>query len=403
MADSGPSPGFFRPDTRVTAAIFVVSVLVRVIASIVVGDQSVLLPDSTAFRDAAAHFRETWLMGDPFRAPLYPFMIVLTGSGKWQIAADICISASASVLVYWLSLQLFRDQVAAFLSGFAAALYPPLVFFSVVGLSETMHLTLMLAAFYAWYRARFTLAAVFAVLAIMARPIFEMAAPFFVLFFSLAIHRLPIGTALRHLAIYVCIYVVLLTPWWIHNYYSYGTFVRMNLSLGTVLYAGNNPMNTSGGGNIGEDYDTAAFDQIQDPVARDRALRAAAIDFMIHNPRRVVELWVPKVLRIWRPWPYHAAYSNPLYLVGMFASFAPVCLFALIGLIARLRRDWLLLSPLLLFIAYYTMIHVVLFGTLRFRLPMEPYLIIFAGVGGALTLRRWLPGLLPARFRTIAA
>jgi hypothetical protein len=40
-----------------------------------------------------------------------------------------------------------------------------------------------------------------------------------------------------------------------------------------------------------------------------------------------------------------------------------------------------------LFIAYYTGIHTLLFGTIRFRLPFEPYLIIFAAAGLAHVLR----------------
>jgi hypothetical protein len=284
--------------------------------------------------------------------------------------------------------------LGAALAGFGAALYPPFVFMAVVGLSETLFLTLVLAAFYCWYRERFVPAAIAAVLAILTRPAFDLAALFFVAYFSFTMHRLSLGATLRNLAIYGCIYVALMTPWWIHNYQSYGTFVRFNLALGTVLYAGNNPMNKSGGGNIGEDYETSQFDHIKDPVARDRALRQAAVKYMIENPRRVIELAGLKFLRMWRLWPHHEAYSNFLYTLGLILSFAPVCFFALVYLIGRGWREIMLISPLLLFIGYYTAVHMLLLGTIRFRLPFEPYLLMFAAMGLIWLVRRWAPGLL---------
>jgi hypothetical protein len=380
-------------------ALFVIAVVVRIAAAMIVGDHTSLLPDSLAYRSAAESLLRTGLVGDPFRMPLYPVLIALTGGGKGQLAADILIAACSVLLIYALALKLFADRWAAAFAGLGAAFYPPLVYFSVVGLSETVFLTLVLAAFYAWYRGRFVLGAVAAVLAILTRPAFDIAAPLFIVYFTIVIHRRSVGAAARNLLVYAAIYLALMTPWWIHNYQSYGSFVRLNLALGMVLYAGNNPMNTGGGGNVGEDYDVKQFQHIRDPVARDRALRDAAIKFMLENPRRVVELAALKFVRIWRLWPHHQAYSNWAYTLGLIGSFAPVCLFALVYLLGIGRRELVLISPLLLFIGYYTAVHMLLLGTIRFRLPFEPYLLIFAAMGLVSLLRRVAPKLLPTQSR----
>ena len=86
-----------------------------------------------------------------------------------------------------------------------------------------------------------------------------------------------------------------MTPWWVHNTKAYGTFVRLTPGAGVALYAGNNPLNRSGGGNFGVDYDLSAFANITDPIERDRALRNAAIDYHRAQPETVPGACGPQV------------------------------------------------------------------------------------------------------------
>jgi len=195
-----------------------------------------------------------------------------------------------------------------------------------------------------------------------------------------------VSEALQQLGIYVLVYCALMTPWWVHNAKAYGSFVRLTPGAGTALYAGNNPLNRSGGGNIGIDYDLTGFANIADPLERDRALRNAAIAYIVQNPQRFVELAALKFLRIWRLWPVHEAYRTTAAAVVLFASLVPVLLLAGLGLYVnrgQLRR----LSPVLLFGIGYTAAHMVLVGTIRYRLPLEPFLIILAGAGASYLVR----------------
>jgi hypothetical protein len=113
---------------------------------------------------------------------------------------------------------------------------------------ETLFTTLILAAYVCWYRGAFATAAVFAVLSILTRPAIDLLAPLLAIYFAAVIHRLPPPPSCAKCLIYAAIYCALMTPWWIHNYATYGTFVRLNLAAGENFYAGNNPLNTSGGG-----------------------------------------------------------------------------------------------------------------------------------------------------------
>jgi 4-amino-4-deoxy-L-arabinose transferase-like glycosyltransferase len=363
-----------------------VATLLRVTAAVLLPDQGSLLFDADSYRDLARGLIEHGVIAGSFlQMPLYPVMIALTGFGWGQMAADIALSVVSVWLVFAISLELFDDTLAALLAAAAAACYPPLIFFAVVGLSETLFIATILAAFLCWYRGQFTAAAVFAVLTILTRPIFDAMAPIMIVVFALAVHRLSFVQTLGRLLVYGIVFCVMLLPWWYNNYRVYGTFVRLTPNLGTVLYAGNNPLNTSGGGNTGVDYDLSAFNKIADPLERDRALRDFAIDYIVHDPVKFVKMAGLKFVRMWRLWPVNEGYANAKVIVVSVLSFVPVLVLAGFGLFAA-RARLLRLSPILLFGIGLTAINMVLVGTIRYRLPVEPFLLILAGLGASYLL-----------------
>ncbi len=364
------------------ATILGIAAIVRVIAANILPDQGSLLPDAAIYRESARQLFSDFKLTTSFQMPLYSTLIGIIGPGPMQLAADIALSVLTVWLVYALSVELFADRRAAILAAIAAAIYPPLIFFAVVGLSETLFITLILAAFLCWYRAHFTFAAIFAVLAILTRPIFDLAAPALVVFFALVVHRNTLGQTARHLLVYAITYCALMSAWWFHNYRSYGQFVRLTPGFGTVLYAGNNPLNKSGGGNAGVDYDTGGFQNFTNPIERDRALREAAIAYILDHPKRFFELAGLKFIRMWRLWPAHEGYSNLSTVLISIVAFVPVLLLSALGLFYS-RRELRRLSPILLFGLGYTAVHMVLIGTIRYRLPLEPFLLIFAGLAAS--------------------
>jgi 4-amino-4-deoxy-L-arabinose transferase-like glycosyltransferase len=373
-------------DRTVLLAILGVAAVLRVVVAVMLPDQSALLVDAESYRDLARGLIENGVIsGDFFQMPLYPAMIALSSFGWGQLAIDIVLSVVAVWLVFAIAIELFADRVAALLAAAAAACYPPLIFFAVVGLSETLFIAALLAAFLYWYRGQFAVAAVFAVLAILTRPIFDVLAPVMIIVFALAVHRLSVLQTLKHLAVYAAIYCVMLLPWWFNNYRVFGSFVRLTPNLGWVLYAGNNPLNTSGGGNMGVDYDLSAFAKISDPLARDRALRDAALDYISRDPVKFVKMAGLKFVRMWRLWPANEGYASFRVILVSVLSFVPTLILAGFGLFAA-RARLLRLSPVLLFALGLTAINMVLVGTIRYRLPIEPFLLILAGMGGSFLL-----------------
>lgn len=363
---------------------------VRIAALFLLPEQP--LPDAEAYRAAAASLRTQGYLDNPFMMPFYPLLIAAVGPGWGQVVADIAFSLGIVWLCWKLAFELFDARAAAVLAGLMAALYPFLVFYAVVGLTETLFAFLVLGAFLSLYKRRILVASILFVLSILTRPSVELFAPVVIAWITVIVHRRGLGDVLRNLAVYAMVYGLLMMPWWMHNDERYGEFVRLNLGSGHVLYSGNNPANETGGGIAGVDFDLQSFPAISDPVERDRALRQAAVSYIRANPKEFLDLAWLKFQRFWRITPFAPEYRGDPLATMAALSFAPVLVLALATLLWQWRRFWYL-SPILGWIAYLTLVHMATIGSIRYRFPLEPFFIVLA----APTLARmidWLP--LPA-------
>jgi 4-amino-4-deoxy-L-arabinose transferase-like glycosyltransferase len=320
--------------------------------------------------------------------PLYPLLIALVGTGLGQKLADLALSLAAVWLVYELTLRIYRDEAIALVAAAFSALWPHFAFFAAVGLTETLFIALVLAAFLCLYDARFLLASIFLVLGILTRPALELLAPILIVFFALVIHREPIRATAKQIGIYALIYIALMAPWWAYNYARYGQFVRLDLAAGMVLYTGNNPLNVSGGGISRQDVDFGKYADIQNPVERDAAYRHAAIDYIMADPWHFMAMMPTKFVRLWRPWPYTGEYSKRSVVLVSVVSAVPIFILAMLGLALTFWPHAVRLLPCLAYLGFLTLVHIVTFASVRYRVPMEPFVLILAAAGLVELLRR---------------
>lgn len=367
--------------------VLLIALIARAIVLALLPDQH--FPDAASYRTGADEFRHLHFMVNDNIMPLYSLLIAMVGAGWGQKLADLALSLASVWLVYELCLRIYRNEAIALIAALFCALWPHFAFFAAVGLTETLFIALILAAFLCLYDARYVFASVFLVLGILTRPALELLAPILVLYFALAIHREPWRAAAKRLGIYVLVYVALMTPWWAYNYARYGQFVRLDLAGGIVLYTGNNPLNVSGGGvGGGQDVDLGTYGGIADPVERDAAFRNAAINYIKSGPWHFIAMMPVKFARLWRPWPYAGEYTNPyIVLVSAFTA-VPAFILALLGLALTQRSHVLRLLPCLAYLGYLTLVHVITFGSVRYRVPLEPFILILAAAGLVELLRR---------------
>jgi len=366
--------------------------VVRLAVSAVFPDQG--FPDARAYFRAGAALFENGVIGNTHAMPLYAVVSYL--SGGWLPYLDILLSAATSFLIYLLALEMGLGRFSGILAATVTAVYPHFVFFSFSRLSETSFIFLVCLAFLLLYREKYFWGSVVIVLSILLRPTLDFLAPILILTFTVVVHQRGWPIILKNLLMYAAVYVALMTPWWIHNYHFYGEFVRLNLGDGTVWYAGNNPMNQSGGGIEGganPDVDFTRFRAIDDPLERNAALKKEAFDYIQNNPGRFIELAGLKFLRFWRLWPYTKDYQSPFIVAVSLLSYG-VFLFLSIGFLAKqgwARRRKIL--PVMLFAGYLTAIHMILIASVRYRLPLEPFIIIFGSYPLGHALARVFPGL----------
>ncbi len=334
--------------------------------------------DNLTYQNAASDIIRNGFISNNFIMPLYPLVLALLGGGAMAQTLVGFISGIASVILVWaLARCFFKDKLTGLVAAMMIAIYPMAIFYSVLGLTESLFVVLVLGAFLSLYKNKPILASVLFILSILTRPIMDLFAPFVIFWHAFVVRKVGLNQTMRELGVYGTLYVLLMAPWWYHNYEKHGDFVRLNHGFGVVLYSGNNAMNKSGGGIGGKDYDISSFNNISDALERDHALRNAGIEYIRQNPGKFVTMAWVKFVRFWRLLPYTPQMKGNVAAIIATMSMLPLILLAILTLIKR-RKMILYFTPVLGFAAYLTLVHMITIGSVRYRFPIEPFLIVLA-------------------------
>lgn len=170
-----------------------------------------------------------------------------------------------------------------------------------------------------------------------------------------------------------------LTPWTVRNYDATGGhFVPTTLWVGPSLYDGLHPQAT--GASDMRFIERDGVFRTQSEYEADHYYRRAAWKFARENPRRAVELGLKKLWRFWNPWPNAEQFSNPLIGLALAGPFLPTCLLAVYGIWQRRHAFWSLALPCAP-ILYFSAVHTLFIGSIRYRLPAEAPLLVLTAVG----------------------
>lgn len=332
-------------------------------------------PDTAVLIASGDSLFATGQMSSTLYMPLYP--IVLHLFGYWgTIWLQLLLSAATVLLVYRLALNVWRDHTAALVSAALCAVHPVLVYYANLHLNETIFIFLLLLGLHLLYRTKIFAASIVLVLANLVRPSLDVILPLIVVASVYAAAKSPpLSRVAKDVAIYLMVYVALMTPWWLHNYVLYGQFVRLNLAGGITAILENNKKFEVSKFDWSVDPPWVAFGAIPDPVARDEAMKRAAIDYVWHHPLAWLLNSVDRFVRFITPWPSPTA--SLIQKVICAAAIIPFLLGAIASL-AMLRTRWRKMIPILLPIVFLTALHVATHSSMRYRLPIDPLLIVLA-------------------------
>jgi 4-amino-4-deoxy-L-arabinose transferase-like glycosyltransferase len=185
---------------------------------------------------------------------------------------------------------------------------------------------------------------------------------------------LPVGTTMLLLT------VAVLLPWGLRNHRVLGSWVWTATNGGITLYDGFNPDATG----ASDQSFVQSMPQLHgmNEVARNRYLSDLAKDFIRRQPLRAAQLAAVKAARTWTPVPLSQEYGGWKYrIVGLLYSL-PLDVLVLIGLfrrapgggpLSRSAKAFLLIPAI-----YFTVVHMLSVGSLRYRIPAEAPMAVVA-------------------------
>jgi 4-amino-4-deoxy-L-arabinose transferase-like glycosyltransferase len=326
--------------------------------------------------------------GKSYVAPLYPLFIagVYSIFGIHNYIAlkilESLIGGFTCGFVYLIGVFLFGPFTGR-LAGIIAMFYPLLIHATSPALTENLFTSLLavgttfLAKLIGKFRWRYALGAgLFLGLATLTRPI-TLLLPFVLIVWSfLVIKKIPHAWYITG-TVSLTIAIVIL-PWLIRNYSIHHQFLFATED-GVTFWGSNNPVVAENPEKAGRwilytDLPHAEeLSRLPELAQRHRA-QELGWQFIRENPDKILRLEIEKLSRFWSLYPNRSKFEKVVSLL----SYGILFPFMLTGAIWSFFRNRSGSALLLGIISPFVVSTLVYYGSTRMRLPIEPYLIIFA-------------------------
>jgi len=355
-----------------------------------------------------------WLgRGVFYQAPLYPYFLgvlqFILGHDLWLIRlVQITLGAFSCALIYLVGWRLFSRE-AGIASGVILSCYAPAIFFdgliekSVLDLFLLALLLLLLAQSMEGRPAGFHWLALGAVLGLLGLSrenalILGAIVPLWIgLYFSAA----TMGTRLRWMGLFCAGALLVLMPVGLRNLAAGGEFKLTTSQFGANFFIGNNP---AADGTYDSIRNVIGEPQLEGPDATRLAQRTTgrtltpgevsdhwfrqSIDYIRSHPGHWVQLLAKKWLMVWNArevedsddFYIYQQWSWLLWGLGWISHFGVLVPLAVLGAsltVSKWRELWLLHAIVVSLALSVTVFYV--FG--RYRYPLVPLLVLFAGAG----------------------
>ena len=381
----------FRGEKNFLLGVFCFALLVRLSYALPLPPGR-LSPDAVDWMESAWKLSQGGGLGAVWRAPGFIFFLSLIFSvfGKSVLAVRIAqalLGALTCVLTYKTGKRLFSEgtgRLAAVLLSF----YPYSVAYTGDLLSETF-LTFMIAASVfltvkaaqepGWKNAA-AAGVVFGLTALTKSTVL----PFFA--FACAWLWWNTGRFRLALAAGLCAAAAIL-PWSLRNYVHYDKgYVTPVSSPWFQLYGSS--CDTAFWSEVGGERDTPQNEEMTAPAIpadweylltlplpeRDRICKEKALTWMRGNPDKMLALFWLRIKHFWRLYPMMAYPWQKYAAMATSGLYIPLAFIGFLLSLGRFRQTSLLAGLFIL----YTAVHMFFVVVLRYRVPIDPYIIILA-------------------------
>jgi 4-amino-4-deoxy-L-arabinose transferase-like glycosyltransferase len=315
-----------------------------------------------------------------YRMPGYPAWIALFGGNVRAVRASQALLDTSTVLATMLLAARFLGARLAVVAGLLTALNPYLIYFSGTILTETLYTAVLTWGLFLlsagigsgrWWAGLVLLAA-----GVHVRPSSAGLVVALSVVSALLSPRTSLGRRIPPAGATAIILVGLsLFPWAVRNHRLLGEWVWTTTNRGITAYDGLHPDATG----ASDQSFVRKMPELRDmtELARDRWLLERAGEFARRDPGRVLRLGLVKIGRTWSPVPLSAEHSGWKTRTLAAAYTVPLFALAVCGILRNrlgLAEKSLLLAPAV----YFTLVHAVSVGSLRYRVPCEPPIAVLA-------------------------
>jgi len=381
----------FINKNRFPVSLFLAAFLIR-LAYVLFFAHGHLSPDAYDWMDTGWQIARGQGFGGSWRPPGYAFFLgglffVFGKSATAVFLAQAGLGAGTCVLAAKTAEKLFNETVGR-ITGALAAFYPYFIAYTADLLSETL-LTFLLAAsvFYIVKTSRepswknMAAAGLLAGLTALTK---STTLPFF----FCACAWLWWQTGKFRTGFLVGVFTLLaIAPWTFRNYFHYDRGYAMPVSTpwytlycascDNAFYA-----ELRGEADVPSDENTRSLINPEDfgyisslPLPeRDKISREKALSWITANPDKFSRLAWLRLLHFWRLYPMMAYKWQKYAAMATSGVYIPLCFLGILLSIREFKKTSLLLALL----ASYTAIHLFFFSMIRYRVPVDPYIIIFA-------------------------
>jgi tetratricopeptide (TPR) repeat protein len=347
-----------------------------------------------------------------YQAPLYPYFLgilyFLFGHSLWPVRiVQIALGSIACALIFLIGEKLFSRR-AGIAAGLILACYAPAIFFD--GLIEKSILDLFLLTVLLFILCgvnesggwrRWLSAGVVLGLLGLSRENALILAPVVALWVGLHFSERSLSVRMCWLGLFFAGVFLVLVPVGLRNLVVGGEFTLTTSQFGPNFFIGNN---AAADGTYGSVRKIIRETQLEGPDARRLAERAAgheltsgqvstywfnqSLDYIIARPAEWLQLLAMKWLLVWNAreiedsddFYIYQDYSSVLAFFGWFNHFGILAPLAALGVYLT-RRQWHKLWMLHVMIGALALSVTIFYVFGRYRFPLVPLLVLFAGAG----------------------
>jgi len=324
------------------------------------------------------------------RGPIFPVFLLfnhlLFGNNFFLIKVMICLLNALTIfLIYDIAKGIFEKKIGLFAAAISAV-FPTFIYFSIVSAPDILATFLLAITISLLLRGSrnnsYLINAIGGIalgLTILCRSAYIAFLPFVLFWQGFVASSSSRG---RKSVIIFLFTLLTMMPWVVRNYRIMHAFIPLSTNGGWVFWSANNPYMNKG--PRGQCMPTE-IENLKEKLKRmseveaDSYLRQITFSYIRKNPLLYCQRALNRFGRFWALFPHKKYYSYSFWL-GSGVIYIPLFLLAFVGALFAKEKQKDCSLFYFLFLSQ-TIVNMVTRACIRYRLPIEPYLIILATFG----------------------